>query len=112
MATLKNKRNLAAVVREPQEEQPKNGQCRNTSVPRINQEYITQVSEMIEGRVTEKLSQEFSRRESRILCALSKLYEFLLKGQKRTHSGSVPGTFRITDLEDQEAYEVVPRTKV
>ena len=52
MATLRNKRKLAAVTREIQEEHLRNGQSRNTSVPRFNKEYITQVSEEIEGRVT------------------------------------------------------------
>ena len=47
MATLRNKRTLAAVTRETQDENPMNGQSRNTSVPRINQEYITQLSEEI-----------------------------------------------------------------
>ena len=101
MATLRNKRKLAAVTRETQEEHPRNGQSRNTSVPRINEEYITQVSEEIEGRVTKKLSKEFSRTESRILGALSKLDEFLLNPQIRTHSGTVPGTFRNTNVENQ-----------
>ena len=31
-----------------QEKHPRNGQSRNTSVPRINEEYITQVFEEIE----------------------------------------------------------------
>ena len=105
MATLRNKRKLAAVTREAQEENPRNGQSRNTSVPRINEEYITQVSEQIEGRVTKKLSQEFSRTDSRILGALSKLDEFLLNQQITTHSGTVPGTFRITNVENQGTNE-------
>ena len=105
MPTLRNKRKLAAVTRETQEENPRNGQSRNTSVPRINEEYITQVSEEIEGRFTKKLSQEFSRTESRILSALSKLDEFLLNLQIRTHSGTVPGTFRKTNVENQEPNE-------
>ena len=71
MATLRNKRKLAAFTRETQEEHPRNDQSRNRSVPKINEEYITQVSEEIEGKVTEKLSQELSRRESRILGALN-----------------------------------------
>ena len=54
MATLRNKRKLAAVTRETQGENPRNGQSRNTSVPKINEEYITQVFEQIKGRVTEK----------------------------------------------------------
>ena len=105
MATLRNKRKLAAVTKETQEEHPKNGQSRNTSVPRINEEYVTQVSEEIESRVTKKLSQEFSRTESRILGALSKLDEFLVKQQIRTHSETVPGTFRNTNVENQGTNE-------
>ena len=105
MATLRNKRKLAAVTRETQEGHPRNGQSRNTSVPRINEEYITQVSEEFECRVTKKLSQEFSRTESRILGALSKLDEYLLNPQITTHSGTVPGTFRNTDVEDQGTNE-------
>ena len=105
MATLKNKRKLAAVTRETQEEHPRNGQSRNTSVPRINEKNITQVSEEIEGRVTRKLSQEFSRKKSRILGALSKLGEFFLNPQIRTHSGTVPGTFRNTNVENQGTNE-------
>ena len=61
-----NKWKLAAVSRETQEEHPRNGQSRDTSIPRINEEYITQVSEEIEGRFTKKLSREISRTESRI----------------------------------------------
>ena len=102
MATLRNKRKLAAVRRETQEEHPRNGQSRNTSIPIDNEEYITQVAEEIEGRVTKKLSQVFSRTESRILRALFKLDEFLLIPQIRMHSGTVPGTFRNTNVENQE----------
>ena len=105
MATLRNKRKLAAVTRETQEEYSRNGQSRNTSVPRINEEYITKVSEQIEGRVTKKLSQEFSRTESRILGALSKLDEFLSNQQIQTHSKTVPGTFRNTNVENQGTNE-------
>ena len=105
MATLRNKQKLAAVTKETQEELPRNGQSRNTSVPRFNEEYITHVSEEIEGRVSRKLSQEFSRTDSRILGALSKLDEFLLNPQIRTNSGTVPGTFRNTSVENQGTNE-------
>ena len=101
MATLRNKRKLAAVTRETQEENPRNGQSRNTSVPRINEEYITQIFEQIEGRVTKKLSQEFSRTESRIFGALTKLDEFLLNQQIRTHSQA----FRNTNVDNQGTNE-------
>ena len=65
-------------------------------------EYISQVSEEIEGRVTKKLSQEFSRTESRILGALSKLDEFLLNPQVRTCSVAVPRTSRNSGSENRE----------
>ena len=105
MATLRNKRKLAAVTTETEEEHPKNGQSRNTSVPRINGEYISQVSEEIEGIFNKKLSQQFSRTDSRILGALSKQDDFILSPQIRMHSGTVPGTFRRTNVENQEPSE-------
>ena len=105
MATLRNKRKLAAVTREIQEENPGNGHSRNTSVPRINEEYIAQVSEEIEGRVTKKLSQEYSRTESRLLGALTKLDEFLSNQQVHTHFETVPGTFWNTNVENQGTNE-------
>ena len=105
MATLINKRTLAAVTRETQEENPRNGQSRKTSVPRINEEYITQLSEEIEGRVTKKLSQDYSRTESRILGALCKIDKFLLNQQIRMHSGTIPETFRNTNVDNQGTNE-------
>ena len=77
---------------------------------------MTQFSEEIEGRVTRELSQKFSGTESCILGALSKLDEFLLNPQVQTQSGSVPGTSRITDVENQEPNEdrsqIDPRPEV
>ena len=79
MTTLRNKRKLAAVSREIPEN-TRNSQLQNTLDPEMksSQENISQVSEEIEGRVTKKLSKEFSWTESRILGALSKPDEFLL----------------------------------
>ena len=105
MATLRNKQKLAAVTREIQNENPRNGQSRNTSVPRINEDYLTQLSEEIEGRITKKLSREFSRIESRISDALSKLDEVLSNQQIQTYSETVPGTFRNTNVENQGTNE-------
>ena len=68
MAT-RNKRKLAALNKENCEEQPRSNLAKNSSVPRSQEDYITQVSEEIERRVTKKLSQEFSRTENRILGA-------------------------------------------
>ena len=98
MATLRKKRKLAAVSKETPEDHPGNGQSRNTSVPRINEGYCTQVSEQIEVKVTKKLSQEISKAESRILGALSKIDEFLLKPLVRTQLGTASGTSRNVDV--------------
>ena len=75
MATLWNKGKLAAVSREALES-TRNSRGQNTLDPESTQDYISQVSEEIEGRVTKKLSKDFSRTESRILGALSKLDDF------------------------------------
>ena len=101
MATLRNKRKLAAVSRETPES-TRNSRGQNTRDPDLTQDYISQVSEEIEGRVTKKLSKEFSRTESRILGALSELDEFLLNPQARTCSVAVPGTSRNNFSENRE----------
>ena len=107
MATLRNKRKLAAVSRETPES-TRSGRTQNILDPELTQDYISQVSEEIEGRVTKKLSKEFSRTESRILGALSKLDEFLLNPQVRTCSVAIPGTSRSSNLENQETNEDRP----
>ena len=61
MATLRNKKKLAAVSRETPDS-TRNSRGQNTPDPDLTQDYISQVSEEIEGRVTKKLSKEFSRR--------------------------------------------------
>ena len=74
MATLRNKKIMAALNKEKCEEHPRSNLAQNSSVPRSQEEHITQVSGEIEGRVTtKKLSQEFSRTENRLLGALSGL---------------------------------------
>ena len=107
MATLRNKRKLAAVSRETPES-TRSGRAPSVLDPELTQEYISQVSEEIEGRVTKKLSKEFSRTESRILGALSKLDEFLLNPQVRTCSVVAPGTSRSNNLENQGTNEGRP----
>ena len=91
MATLRNKRKLAAVSREPPEGS-RGSRGQNLLDPELTQEYISQVSKETEGRVIKKLSKEFSKTESRFLGALSKLDEFLLNPQVRTYSVAVQGT--------------------
>ena len=102
MATLRNKRKLAAVSREtPEGSRGSRGQ--NVFDPELTQEYISQVSEEIEGRVTKKLSMEFSKTEF-ILGALSKLDEFLLNPQVRTCSVAAHGTSRNSNSENRETH--------
>ena len=92
MAT-RNKRKLAALNKEKCEKHPRSNVAENSNVPR-SQYYISQVSEEIEGRVTKKLSQEFSRTENRILGALARLDDFLMNPLLRGHSGTTPETSR------------------
>ena len=101
MATLRNKRKLAAMVRQTQA-YPRNMQSKNSPALGITEDYIAQISKQIEGRVIEKLSQEFSRTEPRILGALSKLDEFLFIPQIGTFFGTVPGTLWNVDVENRE----------
>ena len=72
MATLRNKRKLAAISRETPEG-TRSSRAQNALDPDLTQDYISQVSGEIEGRVTKNLSKEFSRTESDISGALSKL---------------------------------------
>ena len=88
--TTQNKRKLAALKKENCEEHPRSNLAKNSNVPRSQEDYITQVSEKIEGRVTNKLFQEFSRTENRILGALARLDDFLLNPPIQGHSGTTP----------------------
>ena len=94
MATLKKKRKLAALNKENCEEHPRSNLAQSSKAPRPQEDYITQVSAEIEGRVTKKLSQEFSRTENRILGASSHLDDFLMNPLIQGHSGTIPETSR------------------
>ena len=76
MKTLWKKRKLAACNKENDEDHPRSNLAQNTSVPRPQENYITQFSEESEGKVTKKLRKDFSRTKSRILGALSRLRDF------------------------------------
>ena len=93
MAT-RNKRQLAALNEENCEEHPRSNVAENSNVPRSQEDYSSQVSEEIEGRVTKKLSQEFGRTENRILGALARLDDFLMNPLLQGHSGTTPETSR------------------
>ena len=90
----RNKRKLAALNKENCEEHPRSNLASNSNVPRSQEDYTTQVSEEIEGRVTKKLSQEFSRTENRILGAQARLDDFLMNPLLQGHSGTIPETSR------------------
>ena len=94
MATLRDKRKLAALNQENCEEHPRCNLAQNSNAPRSQEDYITQVSEDIECRVTKKLSQELSRTENSILGALSSLDDFLMNPLIQGHSGVAPETSR------------------
>ena len=66
--------------------------AQNWNVPRSREDYKTQVSEGIEGRVTKKLSLEFSITENRILGALARLDDFLTNPLIQGHSRTTPET--------------------
>ena len=92
MATIQNKRKLAALSKEKYEEQRRSNMAQNSNVPRSQEDYITQVSEEIEGTVTKKLSQEFIRTENSILGALARIDEFLMNPLIQDHAGTTPET--------------------
>ena len=104
MATLRNKRKIAAVSRETPDSS-RGGRGWNVLDSELTQDYVSQVFEEIEGRVIKKLSKEFNKTESRILGALSKLDEFLLNPQVRTCSVAAHGTSRNSNLENWETHE-------
>ena len=68
--------------------------AQNSNAPRSQEDYITQVSEEIEGRVTKRLSKEFSRTKNRILGALARLDDFLMNPLIQDYSGHAPETSR------------------
>ena len=104
MATLRNKGKIAADSRGTPE-RSRGSRGRNVLDAELTQDYISQVSEEIEGWVTKKLSREFNKTESRILGASSKLDEFLLNPQVRTCSVAAHGTSRNSNSENRETHE-------
>ena len=96
MARLRNRRKHAAFNKENCEEHPTSKMAQNSIVPRSQEDHTTQVFEEIERGVTKRLSQDFSRVESRILGALFRLDDFLLNTLIQGHSGTAPETSRNT----------------
>ena len=58
--TSRNKSKMAALNKENCEENPKSNLVQNSNAPRSQEDYKTQISEETEGRVTKRLSKEFS----------------------------------------------------
>ena len=87
-----NKKKLAALNKENCEEHPRSHLVQNSNVPRSQGDYVTQVFGEIEGRVTKRLSQEFSRTENCILGALARLDDFPMNSLLQGHSGTTPET--------------------
>ena len=94
MATLTNKRSLAALNKENHEEHPRSNGAQKTMAPGTQEDHITQVSEEIEGKVSEKFSKKFNETQSNILGVFSRLDEFLLSPLIQDHSGSARETSR------------------
>ena len=90
MVTPRNKRRLTELNKEKCEEHLRSNLAQNSNDLRSQEDYITQVSEEIERRASEKLSQDFRTTENRILGALACLDDFLIQG----HSGTAPETSR------------------
>ena len=93
MAT-RNKRKLAAFNKENCEEHPRSNLAQKLECSQITRGLHNSFSGEIEGRVTKKLSQEFSRTENRILGALARLDDFLTNPVIQGHSGIAPETSR------------------
>ena len=88
--TTRNKRKLAALNKENCEKHPRSNLAQNSSAPRS-----PEVSVEIEGRVTKRLSKEFSKTKNRILGALARLDDFLMNPLLPGQSGTTPKPSRI-----------------
>ena len=102
--TNRNKRKLAALNKNC-EGHPRSNLAQNSSAPGSQEDYITQLSEEIEGRVTKRLSKEFSRTGNRILGALAQLDDFLMNPLVPGHSGTTPEPTRNSSHNNQGTKE-------
>ena len=94
MVTLRNEKKLAALYKEKCEEHRRRNLAKNSNVARSQEDYITQISEELDGRVTKRLSKEFSRTDNCILGALARLDYFLMNSLVQGHSGTTQETSR------------------
>ena len=105
MTTLRNKNKRSEVSRENHEEHSRNKLSQDTKNSTVNEEYIRQVFEEIEGKVTKKLSQDFSRTEIQLLRPLSKFDEFCVNSQFPLQFGAASEASLNSDMENQEHNE-------
>ena len=96
---------MAALNKENCEDHPRSNLVQNSSAPGSQEDYITQVSEEIEERVTKRLSKEFSRTENQILGALARLDDFLMNPLLPGHSGTTPEPTQNTSHNNQGTNE-------
>ena len=103
--TTRNKKKLTALNKEKCGEHPRSNLAQNSNAPRSQEDYVTQVSEEIERRVTKRWSKEFSRTENPILGALARLDDFLMNPLLQGHSGTTPEPSRNALITNQGTNE-------
>ena len=89
MAILTNNKKLIALNKEKCEEHPRRNLAQNLNVPRSQEDYITQIFEEIEGRVTKNC---LSWTENCILGALSRLDNLLMSPLIQDYCRNAPET--------------------
>ena len=116
MATLRNRRELAAFNKENFKENSRINLAQNSRITQSQANFITQDSKEIGGRKTKKLHKEFSRTEGRILGAPTRPENFLLIPLFQVHSGSAPKTSRdtlnINQGTNEDDFQVDSETRV
>ena len=91
------------------EEDPRSNFAQNSNFPRSQEDDITPVSKEFEGRVTKKLSMEFSRTENWLLGALARLDNFFMNPLFQGHSETTPEMSRNAFSTNQGTNEDVSR---
>ena len=99
MATLRNRRKVAALKRISQKNYHRERTSRDKTKSRLNLDYITRVLEQIEGSVATRISRDFNRTESRIFAAFPQKDEFFLHCETPIQSKYVSGTFGYATVE-------------
>ena len=113
--TTRNRKKLAALNKENCEEHPRSNLAQNSGAFKSQEDYITQVSEEIEGKVTKRFSKEFSRTENRFLGELDATrwftYEPATTRPLRSHSGAHPNALNTSQGTNEEDSQNDPHPK-